>query len=953
MVAAECGQSADVAAALAVARQQRSLAATYEDALRNVAVALRDVGNPPNPMAAAAKRRAALAQQMADTVSVLREAKGQPPATPSRNTPATPTGTSTYWILTSKEVDPTVTLDLPLPDRRCGPYKGGATEGFVWAENYSHQGMWSWTPLPLVLQQDAGKPPHFMLSVRGRWAKNPANQTGFVRSASAAFSPVGQWTKGVDIEPPYPGQPFEVEKTLRREASPVVPESPQVNKRTIWIKAGMMHAEISLAGTYERLALTPDQFRARQQAYDQDEAKRQAQIKAMNSGGAPVVSSGAGTTGPASTPAAPPPPDPSVHRADRVAYFRDSARWFAENLRRDRADLARATDPGVIAELQRRILWSEANMQDALDQEHSAQTGEFRRTRTALDDFNTAYMLRQGAEEARRMAEPTRLLRGIEAQIRLLPEYRRDRLQAQVRNRLDGRPISTREIETLRQLATDIRLQVSDYWERQSTDATTRAANAQLAEDIFVGTVKQGAMAVAMVGTGGALVSMGLTGARLWAAEAAAGAALGGSVGYVEGGPSQAAHDALAWAGPVGASASAALDTWQQTGSAGAGVSEAAKGALFGLLITAGGRYLGRPPGLPVATPAVPVALTRPAEFLRFQADVAAARKLVQGMAQAEQQLALAKQASASQKVIAELVEQAKHHAAAVNASYEAKLILKNSGPSTIVQRFNQRLDTVYRDVEANFRQRLAQLGYNEHELQFSALRNPSSAGTASMDLDKALRNEEKLLRNGRQVPISRAQREFQQAWEAAYEEETRYRGRPGFSPQASAQNVTTSAFEEAFTKKLVNEMENVAALRNAGLSVPIDWSRLAKSDVHRMCDVMRVKMETNPLQGVSRAVEGCRALHKEMKSKVLDYIDWQIAQVAKKKDPALLLRLRNQRSYWADVESRLASIATVNVNPGVMYDRLKDLQRFAGGQDVFDLSDRFAAFIKQVSDLR
>jgi len=422
---------------------------------------------------------------------------------------------------------------------------------------------------------------------------------------------------------------------------------------------------------------------------------------------------------------------------------------------------------------------------------------------------------------------------------------------------------------------------------------------------------------IALIGVAGvAGAGAGLTGTTLWAAETLAGAAYGGATGYVAGGPDEAARRSLQWAGTIGFAASEAIDGYAKSGDVGTAIKQGvtalalAKTMEIGLKWGAGKLF---PPG-PTGQEA--------AEVAKFERGMAAGKQAIQRAEKAELALSQALSKGAPQAEINRLSLEAERHAAALNADWYAKFQLKLQGPSIAGQAFDKRIGAVYEKTMPDFTRELEKLGYDVSRMQFRPMRNPSSAGTVSMDLDLALMEVPGMLITKNGVPVSRSRflGEAQATWNKVY------MARTGQDAKRSLLNITNSMHQEAYSMKLLEKR--------------IPMETLTTAEVTQAADVLRVKVSDIPLPTMAKFVENARGLEKEMRTKVLPYFTDQAARAATRGETAKAQAMRESQKYWQGIYNQLADIGKHEHAPVELWRLQQQLKQSTGGKNMWEIAD-------------
>ncbi|MEI6669526.1 MAG: tetratricopeptide repeat protein [Acidobacteriota bacterium] len=609
-------------------------------------------------------------------------------------------------------------------------------------------------------------------------------------------------------------------------------------------------------------------------------------------------------------------------RREAIAFQKDMSAYFEQQRARAAADLARATDPAVKKELTVQLLAYDANRAAAVDNAAYLDTGQWQRTRTLYDAYNLTIMDRNTREEAARAREPEAIANSTMRQVDLMPPELRAQVRVTWDAQVTGAVIMNRDTATMRRAAAQVAQQVRAYWggvsgkEGDKADVMNVLTIGAQATEVVAG--------IALIGVAGAAAAgAGLTGAALWTAETLTGAAYGGATGYVEGGPEEATKRQLQWAGLLGYAASEALDAWGKGGDTGDVLKAGATSLLIGKAAEIGvkwaaggvkwaaGKWLTSGPTGREA-----------AEVAEFGRGLAAGKQAVARAEKAEWDLAQALSKGAKQAEVDRLAREAERHAAALNADWYAKFQLKLKGPSIAGQAFDKRIGQVYDAVIPDFVKELQRRGYDVSKLQFKPMRNPSSAGTVSMDLDLALVEAPGLVivKNGTPVSRPRFQLDAQAVWNKVYQ------ARTSQSATRSLTNITNSVHQEAFTLKLLEKR--------------VPWGTLTPAEIAQAADVLRVKVSDIPLTGMTKFVENARGLEKEMRTKVLPYMAEQAAQAAKRGETAKAQSMRESQKVLQGIYEQFLEIGKHEHAPLEIWQLQQKLKQSTGGKSMWEIAD-------------
>jgi tetratricopeptide (TPR) repeat protein len=875
--------------AMEAARTYKGWMDAYEAAMRLALEDIEKLGPMPNPYAARRTR----AKRLQDEINRLA------PATQ----PARSAGAGEYFVLVKV-------------DRLFGKPPGqndtiNISEGVVAASSVgrlsgdatmSISGSARWTPFPRIIQAlNNDSPPIIALSATTTLAlNNISNERAAVLGlldrgtsisiASTEFGSSGDVYAAVDSSGRRPtGQAgCNLLEALHRLGS-----SGPSDERVLFLNVLTQPSRGAFVYHYRKAALTSDQAA-------EIAAKGAAEVTSL--GGAQQETERVGAE--------------NAAKAARVQFLLDSRRMFEAERARAREDLnaAPVNDPAR-KELEMRFLYADAQGQATEDAIAYAQTGQWVRTRTLYDDYDFSRMNELGRLEAARIAGPVKSMKATEAQIQLAPEFMRLSLRNELRKGITSDMMRGRNPEGLRALATSIGKQVQDYWVKQAGRESFKGQVAGFAEEgtsIAAGTLIVGAGSVYVAG-------LGATGAALWAADTLLGAAYGGASGYVEGGPEEAARKSLEWAGLLGFSASAAIQSYGEGVSGSAALGAAARAVVFAKTLEFAGAFVG---GF-FARPTVKETF----ELARFNQEVEWGKALVGRFERAQAAATMAWGFGATRgPTLTRIERELSEVTAAVNGSWHAKALLKYGGNEALGLAFIRRVDGLYDEVMPDFLFNLRAMGYRSDRMGFRPVRNPSSACSVGMDLDLAITQLDPVItKGGTRVSMSTLNEDAQRAYNRAYFQRT------GYSAEQSLINVTSRAHGEAFTWRM--------------RQCPLPVEALTGWDRQRAGEVLVTKVFGTPLPGFTEAAEASRALEKELRLRVLPDLRGMAAVALRSGDRAQARRLSDSVVYWEGIQSRTAIIAQGETDAYRIWGMMQDVTAITGGKDVFELARTLSAY--------
>jgi len=232
--------------------------------------------------------------------------------------------------------------------------------------------------------------------------------------------------------------------------------------------------------------------------------------------------------------------------------------------------------------------------------------------------------------------------------------------------------------------------------------------------------------------------------------------------------------------------------------------------------------------------------------------------------------------------------------------------------------------------------QSLQNKGYVLDNIEFKQFRNPTSAGTASMDLDLGpvdrLTGKEPayvMKSDGSKMDIKTFMNDAQASMNETY------RKMFGISAPLSDMNLVSSAHQEAFsTTKLLDKN--------------VDFTTLATDDVASIGKVLKVKVENiegnKLLTQTTKLQAKCREASKEIDNMLLKKLDADLKMAM----PGSLehKQIQAQKDYWANMNQKIKQMGTQESDPVSISRINREISMETGGKDAAQvISDLMQAF--------
>jgi hypothetical protein len=262
--------------------------------------------------------------------------------------------------------------------------------------------------------------------------------------------------------------------------------------------------------------------------------------------------------------------------------------------------------------------------------------------------------------------------------------------------------------------------------------------------------------------------------------------------------------------------------------------------------------------------------------------------------------------------------------AASLNSSFHCKLLLKYHAHPAVRGYFSRLVDQSYAEAQPKMLRLLQAQGYDVSNLRFKPMRNASSAGTSSMDLDLALQEPPGLviLKNGKPVSIGEFQDDAQKALNQAYH------GVTGFSATRSEVNLTSSAHSESYATK--------ALLRKK-----VNFSQLTPEEVESIGKVLNVKLdkiEKDPvLSEIAKVQAQTREAAKEIENMKLKDLEQKLAAAPPGSREAR--QAQADINYWKGMLKDFRQISMQETNAYTILELDRAIRMKTGGKGVQEVS--------------
>ena len=896
--AADFGALAELQGALYTAEHNLTLIHTLQREMAIVANRIDELGPLPDPqeLQAEAHRRLQNALTVTNTTDLDQLERESWQGGP-------------YWVLASIHTDTartissigTLTLSSGPPGVVESPssiVEGTASGSEIGVggdfNGFETSGSVTWTPLPRLLPAGTGF--RFPMKVQASFSTDKPDREWLMTTPGLAISDGGEpywrvWTansaKSVSVDE---------EISLNYYVSPYKNPETGLNTIDIVVKVVVPGAVGVFKHTYALQELDTDQVQALVQSAEDERKRQKAQADKAAAEFAEQY-------------------EIAHQRLSAVAFQREQAQFFKDQLQHLRKSLQTATDPQAIENLTWQLMVTEANHQSTLDEITFAETGEWTRTPTTYDSYVRLRMAEQSRKLASEFAERTRILNALPRQLALAPPDLKENLTQFVDWQLN-----VGDLEQMRNVARIVSERVQAYCEGEA------ARNLEIAaiqdENIFwAQSIKMSAGMIITGGASSAATVLGGSARAVAMAPTVTRMLYAGTTGYIEGGPKEAVKQTIAWSHQVGELAIEAYEGFKAGSKQGLdqGLGEAAwrvgQAYVTGKIMDYGTHLAGRAIGWTFGKQKP--SLHEQFDAAKYQEEIGNAMSLVKHWQDKQWELSKLTASGVPNARAQQVSNELTQLVSSINSSYHAKWLLKHQSPPHVQALFNNHLDQVYSSTMPSFYQQLETLGYDTANLRFCTMRNASNAGSVGMDLDLALDETSRVVisKNGKQVSRFVFMDDAQEAWNRAYMQNT------GYSADRSDILITTKAHPEAFAD-------------TALLSSNIAFDAIKSGNIQQAGDVFRTKAQ-HSLQsatteiGKTQAV--CRDIEKEMRTKVLPYMEYRIKQEALRGKQVNVNKLQETTGYWRKVYEKVNTIGRQETNPYKIRQMQLELETLTG----------------------
>ncbi len=605
-------------------------------------------------------------------------------------------------------------------------------------------------------------------------------------------------------------------------------------------------------------------------------------------------------------------------------------------------DATRKNLTAQIKDCDMRIMGMQSTLQNEEDAITTLQTGVLVHTRQPFDEYARNKFIQDTHEHVARVNATRQIADRINRQINLLPEEQRDKARELAEKYLDARAVVSGDYENALKLRNAFNDQIQGNAEFDYQMG--RVAESEADENEFIAQTTLMVAGTAFMGVG----SAGL--AQVYGAEAAAtlygtqalGALFGGATGMIAGGPYEGLKQAAMFWSPNGAALATFTDAYIQAGKIkGAttksqiyeGIKQAGTGYAIGLgmqwgvskLTKATLQLAGKDSRLfkPVFDTNAQISAT--VDKMRTKQNYLAASDAIGSLKNMKNELQTLRSAGAGNTArIQELEKEISQQVAALNGDYYAKWQFKYKQNPDITSFFDRYVQRNYRNMTPGMVENLKNKGYVMDHIDFKQFRNPTSAGSASMDLDLGpvdrFTGKEPswvMKSDGSRVDIKTFMNDAQASMNETY------RKMFGISAPMSDMNLVTSAHKEAFsTTRLLDKN--------------VDFSTLSADEVASIGKVLKVKVEgiegNKLLTETTKLQAKCREASKEIDNMLMKKLDADLKMAAPGSPD--YKQILAQKEYWTRMNQKIKQIGTQESDPVTISRINREISQETGGKD-------------------
>ncbi len=568
----------------------------------------------------------------------------------------------------------------------------------------------------------------------------------------------------------------------------------------------------------------------------------------------------------------------------------------------------------------RRLLWTDTLQRLADDELSRVETSLPVHRRSLMDDLNAQMLMNWGREEALKVQRVMALLQTASTLQLQIPEDQLSDADAEWASHINAKLLAARDITPISEWVQELAHKSSEYW---SNHGTLPGAAARIA---FVEQLRQHALtepAGIHLGLSDVPISgLGSTGARCWGADSPTLAALEGAQGYQAGGVVRLARGVMSWSQSLYRAAQSAIDNWNSLPGSEPELKLASDMLAQSKCFEFAKLYAGAVPD--------PSQDGEP-DLARFEADLQQGKRLAEAYIQAEQRLETAAQLDPASKELPGLRSTAQQLAASVFVSTPAKYYLSQLSVDAL-QSLAQHMTAMNQALYAQMVQLLAKQGYNASVIRLSSAEACGAESIDSFTADSvtAFRRDKEM------VSLYQLLQDARSAYYQAYESVSKFGGQHGCSAKSDSLSPEALPFASAMSANLV-KLQPINGQ-------PLPLFLLGQEEMGQSVDTASFKMPVSSDTGITNTQEQCRQLNRDIRLKLIPWLDAQAGSKPK---------LQQTASYFRKLQMVLERASRKLPNPGLLSLATQELDRLTGGVSVEQLSVYLAPVLDKLGSNR
>jgi hypothetical protein len=331
-------------------------------------------------------------------------------------------------------------------------------------------------------------------------------------------------------------------------------------------------------------------------------------------------------------------------------------------------------------------------------------------------------------------------------------------------------------------------------------------------------------------------------------------------------------------------------------------------------------------------------------------------QQAVEKLAGKRQALVAARAAKESPEVIAKLEKEVDELVSSIEGSTLAKRSLKTevkaaekaaegaeagSAEAARLEKI-QKTESAYlehlAELQAKTRSRMVEdlqkQGYNVEDAWFTTFRNQSSRGVNNdLDLGLFAEMEGKLLKGGKPITLQEFMKDAQKAYDGAFKSVT------GRSAKLADQNVTTSAFSEAFPLEWLSKNENLIAAAD-----PASCAKAGQAIINKVQNAM-----SGPDPFFVNLQKAGASLAKDIRTKLLVRLKKTVPQAPGASPNALTKEALEQAGqHYEEVAKVLDDFAANRIDPLTASRKVREL---TGGCSLSEIAKEAGGLLKKLGE--